>query len=185
VVVVAASAGGIDAVRTLLGALPEDFPAPVIVLLHLLPEHPSMLQEVLARATALPVEWVSAGARLAGGHVYVAPPAVHSILGADGELELDDGPPVHFVRPSADRLLASCADAYRADTVAVILTGTGVDGADGASAVRAAGGTVIAQDRETSRHFGMPGAAIAAGAVDTVLPLGQIPAELVRLSAVA
>jgi two-component system chemotaxis response regulator CheB len=183
VIVVAASAGGVDAVGSLLGALPGDFPAPVIVLLHLLPKHPSLLREVLERSSPLPVEWASPGARLEPGRVYVAPPAVHSVLGEEGELELDEGPPVHFVRPSADRLLASCASAYGPATVAVILTGSGVDGASGVEAVKAAGGVVIAQDEATSAHFGMPRAAIETGAVDTVLSLGAIAPELVRLTA--
>ena len=179
---VAASAGGIDALRALLAALPRDFPAPIIVLIHLVASHPSVLQNILARATPLPVEWATAGAHLEDGHVYVAPPALHSIFGAQGELELDSGPPVHFVRPAADRLLASCANVYGARTVAVVLTGTGIDGAAGAEAVKAAGGTVIAQDEATSEHFGMPAAAIATGAVDTVLPLNEIAGELVRLT---
>jgi two-component system, chemotaxis family, protein-glutamate methylesterase/glutaminase len=151
--------------------------------MHLVANHPSVLQNVLSRATRLPVEWATAGAHLEGGHIYVAPPAFHSIFGTEGELELDEGPPVHFVRPAADRLLASCAAVYGDGTVAVVLTGSGVDGAAGAEAVKAAGGTVIAQDEATSEHFGMPGAAIATGAVDTVLPLGEIAAELVRLTA--
>jgi two-component system, chemotaxis family, protein-glutamate methylesterase/glutaminase len=181
--VVAASAGGVDALCALLRALPADFPAPVIVLMHLLAKQPSLLREVLGRSSTLPVEWASPGARPEAGRVYVAPPAVHSVLGDGGELELDEGPPVHYVRPSADRLLASCASAYGPATVAVILTGSGVDGASGAEAVKAAGGTVIAQDEATSAHFGMPRAAIATGVVDTVLGLDAIAPELVRLTA--
>jgi two-component system chemotaxis response regulator CheB len=167
----------------LLGALPTDFPAPVIVLMHLVATHPSVLQGVLERTTELPVVWATAGLRLEPGHVYVAPPAVHSIFGEHGELELDEGPPVHFVRPAADRLLASCAEVYDRGVVAVILTGSGVDGAAGVEAVKAAGGVVIAQDEASSEHFGMPGAAIATGAVDAVLPLDEIAGELVRLTA--
>jgi two-component system, chemotaxis family, protein-glutamate methylesterase/glutaminase len=179
--VVAASAGGVDAVGALLGALPGDFPAPVIVVLHLLPKQPSLLREVLGRSSALPVEWATPGARPEPGRVYVAPPAVHSVLGDEGALELDEGPPVHFVRPSADRLLASCASAYGPATVAVVLTGSGVDGADGVEAVKAAGGTVIAQDEETSVVWGMPRAVALAGLCSAVLPLRQIPVEINRL----
>ena len=75
--------------------------------MHLMPKQPSTLRDVLGRSSALPVEWATPGARLEPGRVYVAPPAVHSVLGEEGELELDTGPPVHFVRPSADLLLAS------------------------------------------------------------------------------
>ena len=184
VVVVAASAGGVDALCSLLGALPGDFPAPVIVLLHLLPKQPSMLREVLERSSALPVEWASPGARLEPGRVYVAPPAVHSVLGEEGELELDEGPPVHFVRPSADRLFASCASAYGPATVAVILTGTASTAPTGVEAVKAAGGIVIAQDEATSARFGMPRARSRPAASTRVLHASDaIAPELVRLTA--
>jgi two-component system chemotaxis response regulator CheB len=151
--------------------------------MHLVPSYPSVLRDILSRTTRLPVHWAEPGEELEPGRVYVAPPAVHSVFDEAGNLARDESAPVHFVRPSADTLLASCAEAYGAGAVAVVLTGTGVDGAAGAAAVKAAGGTVIAQDEATSQHFGMPHAAIDTGAVDLVLPLEAIAGELVRLTA--
>jgi two-component system chemotaxis response regulator CheB len=105
------------------------------------------------------------------GTVYVAPPDAHLLVGADGALRLERSELVHHVRPSADALLLSIAKDYEGRCLAVVLSGTGIDGAAGAAAVKQAGGTVLAQDEATSEHFGMPGAAILTGAVDQVLPI--------------
>ncbi len=99
----------------------------------------------------------------------------------DGELSLTETERVHYVRPSADTLLESVARSFGRRAVAVVLTGSGTDGADGVRVVKQMGGTVIAQDRPTSRSFGMPGAAIRTGCVDSVLPLAEIAAALVHL----
>jgi two-component system chemotaxis response regulator CheB len=88
-------------------------------------------------------------------------------------------PPVHFLRPSADVLLESLADAFAADCMAIVFSGTGTDGAAGAVALKASGGVVLAQDEESSDYFGMPAAAIASGAVDRVLALDQIASAVV------
>jgi two-component system chemotaxis response regulator CheB len=104
-------------------------------------------------------------------------------VNADGTLSLLATARVHHVRPSADVLFESLAAAAGARAVVVVLSGAGSDGAPGASAVKRAGGTVVAQDRGSSEYFGMPGAAIAACAVDHVLPLEAIPAMLTRLAA--
>jgi two-component system, chemotaxis family, protein-glutamate methylesterase/glutaminase len=125
------------------------------------------------------------GDRLEAGRVYVAPPDAHLLVGADGRLVLDGGPPVHFVRPSIDRLLASLAESYEGRAVAVVLSGTGKDGAEGVRLVKAGGGTVLAQSSETSEHSGMPEAAVATGAVDQVLPLDEIAGAIVEAVTVA
>jgi two-component system, chemotaxis family, protein-glutamate methylesterase/glutaminase len=111
---------------------------------------------------------------LEDGWVYVAGPDAHLVVTAEHRLRLDTGPPVHYARPAADVLLTSLAGAYGGSCLAVVLTGAGTDGADGARAVKAAGGRVVAQDRSSSEHFGMPGAAIATGSVDDVLSLSEI-----------
>lgn len=108
------------------------------------------------------------------GHVYVAPPDAHLLVNADGTLTLDHSPLVHYVRPSADTLLHSLAENYDGRCLAVVLSGTGIDGADGTLALKGAGGSVVVQDEATSEHFGMPSAAIDAGSVDAVLAVGQI-----------
>ena len=106
--------------------------------------------------------------------MYVAPPDAHLIVNGDATLQLERSELVHHVRPSADALLLSLAKDYRGRCLAVVLSGTGIDGAAGAAAVKRAGGTVVAQNEATSQHFGMPGAAILAGGVDNVLALNEI-----------
>lgn len=180
-VVVAASAGGIEALSTLVAGLPADFPVPMVVVQHLDPRHRSLLAEILTRRSPLHVQQVRDGEKLEAGTVYIAPPDNHVLANADGTLALTHSELVHFVRPSADLLFESAAGAYRDRVVAVVLTGTGSDGSMGVRAVKAVNGTVIAQDPEEAKFDGMPRAAIATGDVDVVLPLGEIPIALVTL----
>jgi two-component system chemotaxis response regulator CheB len=168
------SAGGLDAIGRVLSSLEAGLRASVIVLVHLLPERRSMLPELLGRRTDLHVKQAEDGDVLEDGWVYVAGPDAHLVVTAEHRLRLDTGPPVHYARPAADVLLTSLAGAYDGSCLAVVLTGAGTDGADGARAVKAAGGRVVAQDRSSSEHFGMPGAAIATGSVDDVLSLPEI-----------
>jgi two-component system chemotaxis response regulator CheB len=168
---IAASAGGLSAASAVLASLPLDFPLPIVLLQHLDPRRQSQLAAIMGRRIVLPVTQAADHQDLIAGAVYVAPPAFHTeILG--GAIRLTSTERLHFVRPSADRLFTSAALTGR--TIAVILTGSGHDGAAGALAVRAAGGVVIVQDEATSEHFGMPRAAIDAHAVDWVLPLERI-----------
>jgi two-component system chemotaxis response regulator CheB len=179
VVGVGASAGGIAAIQEVLHGLPADFPASVVVVLHLMPDHTSYLAEVLARKSPLPVVQAEHGQSLEHGHVYVAPPDNHLTVGSDGRLALDQSPPVRFLRPSIDLFLSSLADSYDGRAVAVILSGAGGDGAVGVTRVKAAGGTVLAQEARSAEHDGMPEAAAATGAVDSILPLEQIAGGIV------
>jgi len=174
IVVVAASAGGIPAIIAVLGALPSGFEAAVLVVQHLAPDRPSYLAEILGRRCALPVAVAGHGERLLPGVVRLAPPDQHLLVGRDGALTLSRSRHVHFVRPSADLLFESAAAAYGERVVAVVLTGTGIDGCRGAAAVRRMGGHVIVQDQATSAFFGMPGAVIASGQADLVLPLEHV-----------
>jgi two-component system, chemotaxis family, protein-glutamate methylesterase/glutaminase len=178
-IAIVASAGGVVALGTLLGALPRDLDAAVIVVLHLLPDHRSHLAAVLDRQTEMPVKEAADGDSLEQGHVYVAPPDAHLVVEGGRTLALRSGPPVRHVRPSADVLLESVAVVSKEDCLAVVLTGLGSDGSLGAIAVKAAGGTVIAQDEGTAEFFGMPAAAIEAGVVDRVLPLDEIAPAVV------
>jgi two-component system, chemotaxis family, protein-glutamate methylesterase/glutaminase len=179
-----ASAGGLAAILRVLAELPASLPASVVVLLHLNPAYRSVLGEILGRQTALVVRQAIQGDKLRQGFVYVAPPDAHLVLAGDA-LSLDGGPPVQHVRPSADRLLLSLADGGARGHLGVILSGTGRDGTDGAIALREAGGTVFAQDEATSDYFGMPEAAINAGAVDKVLPIDEIAPAVIDFVAAA
>jgi two-component system chemotaxis response regulator CheB len=180
-VVVAASAGGLEALITLVTALPASFPLPIAVVQHIDPHRRSLIADILARHTKLRVKHVFAAERLVPGVVYLARAAHHLEVGVNGMIGLTRAEPVHHVRPAADRLFESAAAMFP-PAVAVVLTGTGRDGARGILAIKAAGGTTIAQDQASSAFFGMPFAAIETGAVDFVLPLDRIAPKLVDLS---
>src|SRR5262245_13738602 len=172
-VVVAASAGGLSALATVLEKLPRDFPLPVAIVQHVDPNHESLVASILGRRTTLPVHQARDHESMESGHVYVAPPGMHMVVEPGFAVHLTHSAPVHFNRPSADMLFQSAARSC-GPVIAVILTGSGSDGAAGAGAVRDAGGVVIAQDEATSAFFGMPHAAIHSGVVQYVLPIDDI-----------
>jgi two-component system chemotaxis response regulator CheB len=178
ILAVAASAGGVHALSTFLGALPEDFPVPVLVVQHLDARHETILADILDRRSPLLVKLAEAGELAKGGTVYVAPPNYHLVVGQDGVLWLSGSERTQFVRPSADVLFESVAEAYGPRAIVCVLTGTGRDGAVGVAAVRERGGTVIAEDPETAEFSGMPSAAVHTGKVDRVLPLTEIPTAI-------
>jgi two-component system chemotaxis response regulator CheB len=181
VVALAASAGGLQALSCVLSGLPKDFPAAVVVLQHLDPRHRSLMAEILSRRTGLPVQEATEGDRLGPGTVLIAPPNKHLLINPDGVVSLTQTELVHFVRPSADLLFESLAASFADRAIAVVLTGTGSDGAMGLKAIKKMGGTVIAQDESSSEFFGMPSAAIASGNVDFVLALEEISSALMTL----
>ena len=178
IVAIAASAGGITALSRVLGGLPNGFPVPVVIVQHLDPRHKTVIAEVLGRRAKMPVRLARDGERAEAGTIYVAPPNHHLLIGADGGLTLSSSELVHFVRPSADLLFESVAGSYGPRAIACVLTGTGSDGAMGASAIKSRGGTVIAEDPESAEFKGMPEAAVATGAVDFILPLDEIAAVI-------
>ncbi len=180
-VVLAASAGGISALETVLGALPASLAAAVAVVQHRPPVRPSALVEILERATRLRVTGARAGEALLASTVYVAPADKHLTVMADGKVRLVDGHRIHGVCSSADPLLETAPLAFGANVVAVVLTGYGSDGSDGVRRVAAAGGAVIAQAPWSAFAPGMPEAAIATGNVGSVLPLAEIAPEIERL----
>ncbi len=179
IVAVACSAGGLAALSRLLSELPADFAAGVVIVQHLDPRHRSMMADILARRTSLRVKQAEEGDRVEVGAVYIAPPDQHLLVNGDGTVSLSRSALVHFVRPSADLLFESVAASYRDRATAVVLSGSGGDGSTGVRAIKEMGGTVIAQNEQTSEFFGMPGAAIDSGHVDLVLPLEQIAGALV------
>ena len=181
VVALAASAGGLTALSQVLSALPADFPAAIVVVQHLDPRHRSLMADILDRRTPLQAKQAEEGDRLSPATVYIAPPNRHLLVNPDGTLSLSQSELVHFVRPSADLLFESVAASYKDGAIAVVLTGTGSDGAMGVQAIKKMGGTVIAQDERTAEFFGMPGAAIQTGSADFILPLDEIPSALVTL----
>ncbi len=181
IVAIVASAGGLKALMRVLSSLPQSFPAAVLIVQHLDPRHRSLMADILSRHTPLQVKQAEEGQHLEPGVVYIAPPNRHLLVNPDGTLSLSQSEMVHFVRPSGDLLFESVAASYKDRTIALVLTGTGTDGAMGVKAVKKMGGTVLAQDENSSEFFGMPGAAIQTGDVDFVLPLDEIPRALVTL----
>lgn len=181
VVAMATSAGGLTALNKILSNLPADFPACIVIVQHLDPRHRSLMAEILSRRTPLRVKEVQEGDRLSRGMVYIAPPDRHLLVNADGTFSLTQSELVHFVRPSADLLFESVAAALRDRAIAVVLTGSGGDGAMGVRAIKKMQGTVIAQDEKSSEFPGMPSAAIQTGSVDFILPLEEIASALVTL----
>lgn len=177
------SAGGIGALQVLFQGLPAHLDAAVLVVIHLTPQTRSYLPSILGRWSALPVEQAEDGMRLDAGIVRVAPPDAHLLVDGAETLRLDHSELVHHVRPSADVLLLSLAENHRGPCTAIVLSGSGIDGAAGAAAVKQSGGRVLAQNEATSEYFGMPGAAILAGGVDEVLPLDAIAPAVLQWAA--
>lgn len=170
-VVVGSSAGGIEALSTLVSTLPADFAAPIVIAQHIDPARQSHLGEILGRRGPLPVRTVEDNTALEPGVVYVIPPN-RQVEIADGHVRVrTDG--TAGPRPSVDLLFASAAAAYGERLVAVILTGNGSDGSDGARKVSAAGGTVVIQNPATAAHPGMP-QSLAPTTVDIIAEIEQI-----------
>lgn len=181
IVAMASSAGGLNALSHVLSSLPKDFPAAIVIVQHLDPRHRSLMASILARRTRLTVKEARDGDSIGAGTALTAPPDRHLLVNADGTVSLTQTELVHFVRPSADLLFESVAASFKEKAIAVVLTGSGSDGSMGVKAIKKMGGTVIAQDENTSDFFGMPGAAIATGAVDFILPLDEIAGALETL----
>ena len=181
IVAIAASAGGVHALTEVLGRLPENLPARIVVVQHLDPRHRSLMPQIFNRRSSLPVYQAVDGIEVEPGKVYLAPPDRHMLINRDGTVSLTQTELVNFVRPSADLLFESVAAAYGERAIAVVLTGAGKDGSMGVTAIKSRGGTVIVQDEGSSEFFGMPSAAIRTGIVDFVLSLDEIPAALVTL----
>ena len=181
VVAVAASTGGPIALLRMLSELPADFNVPILVVQHIARGFVRGVARWLDEQCRVRVEVAEHGEKLAVGRVYLAPDDHHLRVANTATIELARGAPIGGFVPSGTPLFESVARFFGASALGVILTGMGEDGVDGLRALRARGGRVIAQDAETSVVFGMPAAAIAAGIVDTVLPLPLIAPRLIQL----
>jgi two-component system, chemotaxis family, protein-glutamate methylesterase/glutaminase len=181
IVALAASAGGLRAISTVLASLRAEFPAPLVVVQHLDRSHPSLMAEILGRRTALRVKEAQHGELIRSGIAYIGPPDHHLLVEPDGTLLLTRTKLVHFVRPSADLLFESVAGSYGERAIGVVLSGTGRDGALGVKAMHETGATVISQEEASAEHAGMPHA--ASPYADLVLPLEAIAPALERLLA--
>lgn len=181
-VAIGASTGGPQALREVLSHLPIGFPAPVVCVQHIGEDFLSEMVAWLAEVSPLPVQKATQGEVPQPGVVYFAPEDAHLELDDGGRFELSQAPPCDGHRPSATVTLRAAAHRFGAGTVGVLLTGMGSDGAEGMADIAAAGGVTIAQDEASSVVYGMPGAAVALGAVQHVLPLEQIATALTALA---
>jgi two-component system chemotaxis response regulator CheB len=183
VITMAASVGGLNALSVILGALPLNFQAAITIVMHLSPDHKSLLAEILKCRTQLHVKQAEPGDLLCNSSVFVAPPNHHLSVACGGLLELSSSSAekVHYARPSAEPLFASVAEVYGKNAIAVVLTGGDGDGSIGVQIIKDNGGMVIAQDRSTSQDFSMPETAIKTGDVDFILPLDGIAPKLIEL----
>src|SRR5690242_19384146 len=179
VVGLGASAGGLDAFRRLLAALPPGTGMAFILIQHLDPTHASMMVDLLAGHTPLKVQQAADGMPLEREHIYLIPPGAYlSIRG--GALRLSEPSERHGARLPFDFFLRSLAEGLGERAICVILSGTGGDGSLGLKAVKEKGGLVIAQDPDDAEYDGMPRSAILTGAVDLVLPVAAISDALVK-----
>lgn len=186
VLVIGSSTGGPDALTKVLPRLPHDFPLPVLVVQHMPPVFTTQFAARLDRLSALHVVEAGAGTPIAPGTVHIAPGDFHlTVAPGTGprRTALDQGAPENFCRPAVDVLFRSAVAAYDGAVLAVVLTGMGSDGKLGTGLVRAAGGTVVAQDQATSVVWGMPGAVTQAGHADEVVPLDRVADTVLRLTA--
>lgn len=182
IIVVGASRGGLDALRTLLSGLPNDLPVPLAIVQHRAMESDDGLPNTLGGSSALPIRQVEDKDPVASGQVYLAPAGYH-LLVETGRFALSTEGPVNYSRPSVDVLFESASDAYGRGVLGVVLTGTSADGARGVRKIKDRGGTVIVQRPDTAESEVMPAAAIAAARVDQVLLLERIAPRLVELCA--
>lgn len=186
-VVIGCSTGGPAALRVLVPALPADLPAAVVIVQHMPRGFTASLAENLDQRSALEVKHAADGDPVVPGRALVAPAGFEFSFRRKGAgvvagVQPDDRPlPPGGFRPSVDRVMASAAETYGPRTLGVLLTGMGRDGADGMGRIKAAQGQTIAEDESTCVVYGMPRAAVEAGAADHVLPLPQIAGEIVRL----
>jgi two-component system, chemotaxis family, protein-glutamate methylesterase/glutaminase len=181
VIALAASAGGLDALGRLLSGLPADLPVPVLIVQHIARDRATRTPEILDRRTALHVRLAEEGESIEPGFAYVAAPDRHLLVRPDSTLTLADTARVRYSRPSADALFRSCAESYGAGVIAVVLSGSGRDAADGAVAVQDAGGIVIVQDPHTAAFASMPQATISLDHPDYILALDEIARKLLTL----
>ena len=176
-IAIASSTGGPQALLQVIGNLGENLRQPVLITQHMPATFTALLAEHISRTTEMPCREGSHGEIVQGGTIYVAPGGRHmEVVHKLGQttIRLTDEPPENFCRPAADPMFRSLAKVYGRQLCAIVLTGMGSDGLAGAEAIVSAGGTVIAQDQETSVVWGMPGAVATAGLCSAVMPLSEI-----------
>ncbi len=183
VVGIGASAGGLDAFKKLLKAIPEDSGMAYVLVQHLDPSHESMLPELLQKVTRIPVLEITHDVKVEPDHIYVIP-SNKIMIATDGVLLLAPRPPKQKLDPNMpiDRFFCSLAEVHQAHAIGVVLSGTATDGTLGLKAIKDHGGITLAQDEASAAFEGMPQSAAQAGVVDFVLPPDKIPAKILEIT---
>jgi len=179
VVVIGSSTGGPKALDEIFSALPDGIPAGMLVVQHMPPNFTKSLAERLDKHSPVHVREGKEEDKITNGFALVAPGDYHMAVNG-GKIHMNKEPPVNAIRPSVDVTMLSIAKTYGSNTVGVILTGMGRDGADGMKAIKEMGGKTIACDEETSIIFGMPKEAIKLGCIDKIVPLHEIADEIMK-----
>jgi two-component system chemotaxis response regulator CheB len=183
IVAIGTSTGGPNALAEVFPAIPKNFPVPIVTVQHMPPIFTRLLAERLSSHSQIPVDEARGGERLAAGHAWIAPGNFHMIVtrnGTNAVLAINQDPPEHSCRPAVDVLFRSVAANFGPGTLAVVMTGMGSDGVEGARQIRRAGGEVIVQDEASSVVWGMPGLTYASGQADALYPLRQLGQQIVR-----
>jgi two-component system chemotaxis response regulator CheB len=181
VVVVGASAGGVEALHSLVSSLPEDLPASIFIVIHVRPSFISLLPELLSKWGPLPAAHAKDGEPIQLGRIYVAPPDRHLLIDG-GKLSVVFGPKENHTRPAVDPLFRSAAQHCASRSVGIVLSGHLADGTAGLSEIKRAGGVAIVQDPDEADAPSMPRNALASVEVDYKLPADQIGAILAKLA---
>jgi two-component system chemotaxis response regulator CheB len=182
IVAIGASTGGPVVLEAVLSMLPRDFPVPVLIVQHMAAGFLQGFVEWLTESSGFPVHIAAHGERLQAGHVYVAPDAFHMEVEVGGRIQLSKDEPENGLRPSVSHLFRSVAQTHGQSAVGVLLTGMGRDGADELKLMRQLGAVTIAQDKESSIVYGMPGEAARIEAATYVLPPEKIATALIALT---
>ncbi len=182
VVAIGASTGGPVVIQAILAKLSGKFPLPLLIVQHMAKGFVEGFAEWLAFTSPLPVHVASQGEVVLPGHVYIAPDGFHMVVEQKGRIRLSDAPAENGLRPAVAALFRSVADIYGKSGVGVLLTGMGSDGAEGLLQLKQEGAVTIAQDKESSVIYGMPGEAVRVGAATHVLEPGKIAALLQQLA---
>lgn len=181
IVVIGASAGGMEALKQIVTQLPSDFPCAIFIVWHIAPQYPSMLPQILERVCPLPVAHAIDKEAIQPGRIYVAPPN-HHLLIEPGHVRVTQGPKENRFRPSIDVLFRSAALAYGPQVIGVVLTGFLDDGASGLYAIKERGGLAVVQDPLDALHSSMPIQAMKAVEVDYCVPVAKMGAVLIDLA---
>ncbi|MEW6127458.1 MAG: chemotaxis protein CheB [Acidobacteriota bacterium] len=181
IVVIGASAGGIEALHQLLGGLPQNFPATIFIVLHQSTQSPNVLAKILDRAAALPVISARHREKFLPGQVYVAPADYHLLIESPNTMSLSHGPKENRFRPAIDPLFRSAAQSFGASVIGIVLTGGLDDGTAGLRAIKQMGGTTIVQNPEEAYAPSMPLSALSNVEVDHCVKLSEMAGLLARL----